>query len=443
MIGARSGFPLRVLALSVFVAAAALIFLYLFSIAGGVSVGDRLRLTAVVPTAVQLSPNADVTRAGVRMGRVEKISGRGATAVLLLALDPDQPVYRNARVQVRAKTLVGENYVELDPGSPSQPRLEDGAELRLARARPTTQLDDVLAEMSPARQRRVGRIFRGLGPGLADSEDVGAALTGLADLMEGGKALSAPLAAERQTLRVLVRDLGVTFRALGERGAAIRLLVRAGRTTAEAIAREDRAVRAALRELAPTLRQTQRTTGRLAAVGTRAVPVMDDLTASLERLEPLMRELPGAVQPTLGALRELEGSAAPARRLLTALRRVSGPGAAAVGPLDDVARELRPALSYLARYNADIGAFFGGLGQAATSSDATSSLARVQPVLSPAALPLLGEADRRAVDTLLGLGIGRVVNPRGQNNQPEPGTLATPKAFSGPYPRLTADPAGR
>jgi phospholipid/cholesterol/gamma-HCH transport system substrate-binding protein len=441
MIGARNGFAWRLVGLTLFIALAAVVFAVLFNIAGGINVGERYRFTAVVPTAVQLSTNADVTDAGVRIGRVEAVSGRGATAVLRIALNADRgPIRRDARVQVRAKTLVGENYVELDPGSPSSPVLPEGGELPIRSTRPTTQLDDILEEMSPARQTRVKRLFAGLGPGLGNPKDVGAALTGVADLMQGGKALAEPLAAERQALRVLVADLGTVFRAVGERGDALRLLIRAGRTSSRAVAAEDAAVRAGLRELAPTLGQTRRTTARLAAVGTRALPVMDDLTVALERLTPLMADLPSAARTTLGALTRLQAATPTTRKLLTALRRLAGPGAAVVPPLDGALRELRPILAYLAPYDRDIGSFFAGLGQSVSGRDATGNVARLQPVVSPAALTLVGEPERKAIDTLLGMGVGRLINIRGANNQPEPDRLATPKAFSGPYPRLQPDP---
>src|SRR6202022_2243847 len=98
--------------------ATAAIFLYLFNIAGGIDIGKRYRFTAVVPTALQLSDNADVKEFGVNVGKVEQISDRGVTAVIGIAIDPARgPVRRDALVQVRAKTLVGENYVDISPGT--------------------------------------------------------------------------------------------------------------------------------------------------------------------------------------------------------------------------------------------------------------------------------------------------------------------------------------
>lgn len=440
MIGARTGFPVRLVLLALFVAGTAGVFVLLLNIAGGVQIGERYRVDAVVPTALQLSANADVTSAGVRIGRVAEISNRGSTAVLRLELGRDHaPVHRDAHVQVRAKTLVGENYIDLDPGTPRAGEVPDGGELPIRRTVATTQLEDVLSPMSPQRRQRLSRLLQGLGPGVGDAEITARALTGAADLMEGGKTLVAPLDAERDALRSLVRDLGTVFRAVGERGEMLRTLVTAGRNASRSVAAEDRALRASLRELAPTLSQARNTTGRLAAVGIRAVPVLDDLTPAVQRLTPLARQLPAVSRSTLGALHELQRAAPVTRRVLTALRAVSGPGAAAVPALDELLRDLGPAIRYLSPYSRDAGSFFAGLGQTVSATDATGHVARLQPVLSMAALPLLGEQERKAIDAALGAGLGRLLNVRGHNNLPKPDTLGAPQPLSGDAPVVERD----
>jgi phospholipid/cholesterol/gamma-HCH transport system substrate-binding protein len=440
MIGSKTGLSLRMLALGSFVVGTAVVFVVLFNIAGGVNVGERYRFTAVVPTAVALSTNADVNRAGVQIGRVEQISNRGATVVLRIAIDPDRgPVHRDARVQVRSKTLVGENYVDLDPGTPSSPAVPDGGELPIARTKASTQLDDILSTISPKRRVRLQRLLSGLGTGLGDSKAVGAGVGGAAELLSGAKRLVNPLDAERESVRRLVADLGTVFTAVGERGAMIRRLVTAARSASTTIAAEDAALRAGLRELAPALEQTRRTTTHLAAVGTDAGPVLDDLTASLRALTPVARELPAAAGSTLTALRRLSSASPAARRLLGSLRRLGSPATAFVPTLDAVLRELRPAIEYLGPYGKDIGSFFAGVGQATTARDATGHLARLQPVLNPTAFTLAGEAEKKALEQLLGAGIARLVNFKGTNNYPKPNTLATPSAFTGAYPRLQRD----
>lgn len=440
MIGAKHGLSLRMAALASFVAGTAVVFFVLFNIAGGVSVGDRYRFTAVVPTAVALATNADVMRAGVEIGRVEEISNRGATAVLRIAIDPDEgPVHRDARVQVRAKTLVGENYVDLSPGTPARPPLPDGGELPIARAQASTQLDDILSTISVQRRARLQRLLSGLGSGLGDDKAVASGLGGAAEVLSGAKRLVDPLYDERRSVRRLVGDLGTVFSAVGDRRTMIRRLVTSARRASATIASEDKALRAGLRQLAPALEQVRRTTAHLAATGTDAGPVLDDLTASLRALGPVTRELPAAAGSALTALRRLSAASPAARRLLVSLRRLGAPATAFVPTLDAVLREVRPIVDYVGPYAKDIGSFFGGVGQATTARDATGNLARIQPVLNPSALTLFGETERKAMEQLLGAGLARLATFRGTNSYPKPDTLATPKAFSGTYPRVERD----
>ena len=119
---ARPRFKLEAAALLAFLVAAAAAFAYMWGFAGGrlTPSGGGYRVQAVVPDAVALAVHADVRDAGVKIGDVSRIANRGDTAVLLLTLEREHaPVYRDARVLVRMKTLAGENYVALDPGHPA------------------------------------------------------------------------------------------------------------------------------------------------------------------------------------------------------------------------------------------------------------------------------------------------------------------------------------
>jgi phospholipid/cholesterol/gamma-HCH transport system substrate-binding protein len=441
MMSTKKGFWKRGVALGAFVVGALGIFLVLYNIAGGVNVGKRYRFTAVVPTALQLTQNADVKQSGVNIGKVTAISNRGATAVIEMAVDPDRgPVHQDARVQVRAKTLVGENYVDVDPGTTGAPALPSGGELPMSRGSASVQLDDILSTFSVQRRVRLRRLLSGLGAGLADSRSVGATVDGVSALLVGGKRGSNALVTEREALARLIPDLSRIFRAVGDRRVMIEQLVRAARRTATDVAAQDAALRAGLRELPPLLTSTRNTTTHLAAVGDHASPVLDDLTVSLQQLTPVARELPSATGPTLAALRSLAGASTPARRLLRSLRRFAGPTTELVPPLDDTLRELRPALAYLAPYSKDIASFFASTGQAvAAGRDATGNMARIQPIFNPTALPVVGDDERRALEALVGSGLARLVTFKGSNNYPKPGTLATPGPLTGGYPQVHPD----
>ncbi len=75
-----------------------------------------------------LDDKSAVRIAGVRVGKVDGISLRpDGTAIVHLALDPGVELREGASAQVRSLGLLGDKYVELQPGAQGAPRLPQGA----------------------------------------------------------------------------------------------------------------------------------------------------------------------------------------------------------------------------------------------------------------------------------------------------------------------------
>src|SRR5688572_19201274 len=83
--------------------------------------------------ATTLAENADVRLAGVNIGKVRKKElNKGAASTRVdLAIEPRfAPLPSDTKAILRQKTLLGETYVELTPGSSGSPKLEDGKVLK-------------------------------------------------------------------------------------------------------------------------------------------------------------------------------------------------------------------------------------------------------------------------------------------------------------------------
>jgi phospholipid/cholesterol/gamma-HCH transport system substrate-binding protein len=101
--------------------------------------GERYRLVGYYENVQGLISNAPVWLAGTRVGRVESVNfstrpdGAPAVKVVLVV---DQDVQKRIRADSTASIgtigLLGDRYVEITLGSPDQPILEDGAEIRIA-----------------------------------------------------------------------------------------------------------------------------------------------------------------------------------------------------------------------------------------------------------------------------------------------------------------------
>ena len=116
------------LILGAFVIVAVLILLKILDYAGvSIAPSASYDVSAVVPNAINLIEHADVREAGIKIGQVTSIEPDGDHIKLGLSIERQYgPVYRNAQILIRAKSLAGENYVALNPGDDSASALRDG-----------------------------------------------------------------------------------------------------------------------------------------------------------------------------------------------------------------------------------------------------------------------------------------------------------------------------
>ena len=94
-----------------------------------------------------LDNKSAVRMAGVRVGTVREIKlTEGGRAIVSLEIDPEVPLYRNATARIANLGLLGEKYVELDPGTMGAGPAPAG-ELVLSGSQPAS-IDDVTTQVS-------------------------------------------------------------------------------------------------------------------------------------------------------------------------------------------------------------------------------------------------------------------------------------------------------
>ncbi|HYF27351.1 MAG TPA: MlaD family protein [Baekduia sp.] len=433
----------KISGLLLFTAVCVAIFIYLYQAAGGVlRLSTPYQAKVQVPTAFQLVENGDVRRDGVKIGVVRDITNVGDTGLVTVEISSDKhaPLYKDATVQVRTKTLVGENYLDVDPGTPQAGELPDGGTLPLARAADAVQLDEILDSLDRDTRRQVQRNLDVLGPGF---QDRGKALNRLwaavrPTARDGGTAMRI-LASQRRQLAALVHDTGQTLQAFGDRKQQVRTLAVQARRTAQAAASRDDAFRAAFRELGPTLTQAQSSVDRLGSFASRSTPTVGKLAGVAADLRPVMRDLRPAVAETRQLFDELPGALKQTDPLLQALRPFAGKLEPAIGALDAFLRQAGPTVQYLSPYDKDIGSFFANVGSALGARDATGGKGRVHAVFAASSLTHFTPAMRKALNAFMELGAASIYNGELDNAYPRPGEAGDPKPFKGTYDRVTPD----
>ena len=301
----------RILAMVVFAMSCFGLLLYLWLAFGGpVPLKPQsYRLKAAFPEAATLAQEADVRIAGVSVGKVktkelndEDGTIKPNTIVELEIKDEYAPVPENTKAILRQKTLLGETYVELTPGS-SEEELADGGRLPDAQVEPTVELDEIYQAFDkPTREafrawikNSAGAIKGGTGQHLND------AIGNLEGFAVDGADILKVLDDQGKGLRQLIKNTGVTFRALNARTNGLRDLIVNSNNVFEATASRDEAL-AQTFEIFPTfLDESKLTLSRLQGFANDTRPLIQDLRPVADDLGPTVRDL-GDLAPDLKQL---------------------------------------------------------------------------------------------------------------------------------------------
>jgi len=96
--------------------------------------------------AGELATQADVRIAGVSVGKVvqKSLDPQGNRTIATIQLNNQYaPLHKDARAILRTKTIIGETYVEITPGSPHAPSIPDGGLLSRTNVQNDVQLSDI------------------------------------------------------------------------------------------------------------------------------------------------------------------------------------------------------------------------------------------------------------------------------------------------------------
>src|SRR4051794_33583510 len=106
---------------------AALIGALLFGVAAKDGGGSGYEVRAIFDDAASAVPGEDVRIAGAKVGSIGKMDvtpQKKASVVLKITNGGFSPFHSDATCTIRPQSLIGEKYVECDPGSPKQAALK-------------------------------------------------------------------------------------------------------------------------------------------------------------------------------------------------------------------------------------------------------------------------------------------------------------------------------
>ncbi len=241
--------------------------------------------------ATNLTGGSSVRIAGVPVGKVVGVKAAAGRFEATVELKRRYaPIHTDARAITRIKTLLGETFVELTPGSPDAPVLPEGGALALGNIGEPQAIDQVLGAFDAQTRKEFKDFLADFSVALKGrGQDLNATLGNAAPTTQELDRLVTTLDRQRPALRALIRDAGSALTAVGERSADVQALVRSGDAVLGSTAARDRELEATVRALPPFLAKTRTALTVLGGVADEAAPTL----ATLRPVAPLVRPRPG------------------------------------------------------------------------------------------------------------------------------------------------------
>jgi virulence factor Mce-like protein len=369
-----------VMALFAFSCFGLLLFLWL-SFGGPVPLkAQGYRVSASFSEATTLATEADVRISGVPVGKVKKITADRDSGLSLVVIEIQSryaPLPSDVRAILRQKTLLGETYVELTPGSKSAPPIPEDGHLRDGAVAQSVQLDEIFRSFDPktraAFQTWMQEQSKAIGP---YARDVNAALGNLAPFAEDTADLVATLHRQDGALRRLVSGSADVFEALTERDGQLRGLTRNLAAVFRTTGQRDRELEAAFVALPTFQREARQTLQRLDRFADDTDPLVTQLRPAARELGPTLQEADALAPDLRDLFRSLNPLISASREGFPAaeqLLRELEPFLQQVHPAMD---QLIPILQFLAPYKREITSFLAN-STAATQARSAVGSARV------------------------------------------------------------------
>ncbi len=232
--------------------------------------------------ARNIGVGSPVRIAGVEVGRVSRLeaNGEGAATVTMELRDDALPIHRDATLKIRPRILLEGNYfVDVRPGTPDSPVLDDGSTVPATQTATAVSLPEVLATLTTDTRDDLQTLlyeYGTVGLGNGGAEAVNRSIPYFAPAYRRTAITNDALLGlqPNRDLRRLLRGTARTFGALASRPEQLKDLVTDLSSVAGALASQD----SALAESVPALDDTLR-------VG---YPALADVDAALPALRRVL-----------------------------------------------------------------------------------------------------------------------------------------------------------
>ena len=329
--------------------------------------------------ATQLAQEADVRISGVPVGKVKKIEvgDDGLAEATVEVTDKYAPIRSDSRAILRQKTLLGETYVELTPGTNGAANLREGGHLETRQVAPTVELDEIFRSFDEKTRKAFQVWQQSVAQGIqGHAQDFSDALGALPAFAEDTNKVLEILNSQTRATKLLIRNTGEVFRALSARDNDLADLIVNSNKVFGATGRRNEEIKQTFIALPTFIEESKKTLRRLEAYAANTDPLITDLhpwaRAASKTFQSAKKTAPDFNRfiQGLGPLVTASKSGLPAgTRFLDQLRPL-------LGQFDPFLRSLNPFLRYIGLYNREFAAMFANFTAATNYNDKPGSAVR-------------------------------------------------------------------
>jgi phospholipid/cholesterol/gamma-HCH transport system substrate-binding protein len=353
----------RMLVMTIFTLSCFGLLLYLWSAFGGpIPLKPHgYRFHAHFAEATQLAQEADVRISGVSVGKVKVIDlgDDGRTDATIELQDKYAPIPEDTRAILRQKTLLGETYVELTPGTKGAPRIPENGTLATARVAPTVELDEIFRSLNKKTRESFQVWQQDLGAGIqGHGQDFSDALGSLDPFARNTTDVLRILNSQTRAVQEGIKNTGVVFDALTQRDGQLADWITNSNQLLTTTAKRDAEISALFRAFPSFIDQSSLALRSLEGYAQNTEPLMVQLQPVATQLSRLFVNLDGLSNNFnqffngQGRVQQSAVKGLPASsRFLDDTRNL-------LVQLDPFLRSFNPFLQYLGQYKREIAALF-------------------------------------------------------------------------------------
>jgi phospholipid/cholesterol/gamma-HCH transport system substrate-binding protein len=335
------------------------------------------RFSVEFSQATELGAQAQVNISGVTVGRVVSVGlnrRTGLTKAVIEIKPQFAPRPANTRAILRAKTLLGETFVELSPGNPNGPKLPDGGMLPQGQVSPTVQLDQIFSTFDPATRQAFQTWMQQGGIALTNrGEQFNAAFADLYPFAVNVESVLSVLNSQSAATRALLREGGQVFSALSASPPQLQSFVRNNNALFAATAARDAQLAATFKALPGFLTESRLTVNQLTSFSRATKPLVDELQPAAIALNPVLKSTVTFAPELRTLLTNIGPLTAASKQGFPAFERFLDETVPWLTRLKPYLGGVVPVLNYINDYRREIAAFFGNATAVSQGTQAAGS----------------------------------------------------------------------